>query len=192
MSQRAIARGACYFLLVWSCGSVASIRAGDCGCEAAPRACSCHRPMCYAHRCRHCCVDCQPPYGIVVPSAPAYAAPLVAAAPIYAAAAPVQMAPVNYAPSYAPQQAPSQCSSSQAAPNGRGTDQLEMLLRAALGLNGTSNGSAAPAAPSAPADTELADRLTKVESRVTELEAMSKQLGQIIVAHEQKLNKISQ
>jgi hypothetical protein len=126
---------------------------------------------------------------MVVPSAPAFSAPMVAAAPIYAPAAPVQMAPVSYAPTYAPQQAPSQCSSSQAAPSAKSTEQLEALLRAALGLNGTNNAPAA--APTVPSDTELADRVSKVEKRVTELELLSAQLGKIITIHDQKLKAIA-
>src|SRR5688500_16728542 len=63
--------------------------------------CDCDRNCTVQHiyRCKHHCHQC-PPVGMVVPSAPAYAAPLVAA-PVYAAAAPVYAAPVQFAPTYA-------------------------------------------------------------------------------------------
>ena len=162
----------------------ATTGAGDCGCGRDTSNCQ----VVHVYRCRHCFG--QPPVGMVVPSAPAFAAPLVAApaaAPMYA---PVQLAPVTYAP----QAAPSQCSSSQAAPSsapGKSQEELAAaLLRALLTANGNGASSApnALAAPAVPPDESLSDRVGKMERRVQDLEELSLSLGKIIKSHEARLN----
>lgn len=152
---------------------------------------SCQTTVHHVYRCKHHCHHCPPPYGIVVPSAPAYAAPLVAA-PMYAPVTYAPAAPVTYAPAYAPQAAP-QCSSSQAAPGAQGRSDEELaaaLLKILLG-NGGMPGSAAPAAPSVPADETLEERVSKLEQRVQRLERISVDLSDRVDSHDAKMQKLA-
>jgi len=161
----------------------AALLAGDCGCDRSACNGNCQTTVKHIYHCRHHCRCAPPPSGMVVQSAPAFAAPLVAA-PMYAA--PLAAAPMQYAAPYAAPAAPSACNGS-AAP--RGTDELVLALAKLLGT--PANGSAAPAAPSVPPDTTLEDRVARLEERMQRLEGIALGLDQRITDQETKLRKLA-